>query len=62
MRYVQKVDIPRFFIKWTEDLVIWNDCKTSKEPLRKYILKHEQNNLCIYCESRITWFLLKNCG
>ena len=54
MRYVQKLDTPRFFIRWTKGLGIWNDCKISKEPLRRYILKHEQNNLCIYCESKIT--------
>jgi len=53
MRYIQKINIPRFFIKWTEGLVTWNECTVSKEPLRRYILKYEQNSLCIYCESKI---------
>lgn len=58
MHYVKKLDAPQSFINKTASLNHWDDyhncCKRQKRALRKYILKHEQNNLCIYCESKIS--------
>ncbi len=58
MRYVQKLDAPQSFISKTNSLSKWSDyhdcCSRQKRALRKYILKYEQNYLCIYCESKIS--------
>ena len=58
MRYIQKLDTPKSFIKKTKDLKVWKEyhqyCNRQKRALRKYILKYEQNFLCIYCESKIS--------
>lgn len=53
MRYVEKVDTPQFFIDDISGLSTWDEY-TNKKPLREYILKEEQNHLCIYCESTIS--------
>jgi uncharacterized protein (TIGR02646 family) len=54
MRYIHKVSSPDFFINETKGLSKWNDYTGSKKPLREYILKNEQNYLCIYCESKVS--------
>ena len=58
MRYVQKLDAPQSFISKTNSLSKWSDyhdcCNRQKRALRKYILKYEQNFLCIYCEGKIS--------
>jgi len=58
MRYVQKLDAPQSFIAKTNSLSRWSDyhncCNRQKRALRKYILKYEQNFLCIYCEGKIS--------
>jgi uncharacterized protein (TIGR02646 family) len=58
MRYIEKLEAPQSFINKTSGLNSWNDyhicCNRQKRALRKYILKYEQNNLCIYCESKIS--------
>jgi len=58
MKYVQKLDAPQSFIAKTNSLSKWSDyhdcCNKQKRALRKYILKYEQNFLCIYCEGKIT--------
>jgi uncharacterized protein (TIGR02646 family) len=58
MRYIQKKTTPRSFINKTSSLKIWKDyhecCFNQKQALKKYILHCEQNNLCVYCESKIT--------
>jgi uncharacterized protein (TIGR02646 family) len=54
MRYVKKVNTPQFFIEDTDPLDKWNDYSDEKIKLREYILKEEQNYLCIYCESKVT--------
>jgi len=58
MRYVQKLDAPQSFISKTKSLSKWSDyhncCNRQKRALRKYILKYEQNFLCIYCEGKIS--------
>jgi len=53
MRYVEKKDAPQFFLDSTSGLSTWDEY-TNKKPLREYILKEEQNHLCIYCESTIS--------
>lgn len=58
MRYIQKHSVPMSFARKTVGLTIWSDyhncCQGQKRALRKYILKYEQNYLCIYCESKIS--------
>ena len=58
MRYIEKLEVPPSFINKTSGLNSWDDyhtcCNRQKRALRKYILKYEQNNLCIYCESKIS--------
>jgi len=58
MRYIEKLEAPQSFINKTSGLNSWDDyhtcCNRQKRALRKYILKYEQNNLCIYCESKIS--------
>jgi uncharacterized protein (TIGR02646 family) len=58
MRYIQKKTTPKSFTKTTSSLYEWKEyqdcCFDQKQALKKYILHCEQNNLCIYCESRIT--------
>lgn len=59
MKYIQKLETPQFFIDDTKDFKMWKDynktvqSRAKKRKLNKYILKKEQNNLCIYCESKI---------
>jgi len=57
MRYIQKLDAPKSFLKKTNSLTNWSEyhncCKKQKRALKRYILKYEQNYLCIYCESKI---------
>ena len=53
MRYIQKLDAPQFFIDNTTGISKWEEYPVSKKPLKKYILKNEQNYLCAYCESKI---------
>ncbi len=53
MRYVRKTNIPQFFIDNTRGITLWEEYPVSKKPLKKHILKEEQNYLCIYCESKI---------
>jgi len=58
MRYIKKLDTPLSFTTKTSSLTNWDSyhrcCNKQKRALRRYILKYEQNNLCIYCESKIT--------
>ena len=53
MRYIQKLNIPDFFIEDTHSLTDWKNY-TEKKKLKKYILRNEQNYLCCYCESKVT--------
>jgi uncharacterized protein (TIGR02646 family) len=54
MRYIQKVDVPKFFIDDTEKLTKWDEYYANKKRvLKEYILDKEQNYLCIYCENKI---------
>ena len=66
MQNIIKVNTPNFFEKIIENknIVAWKDLdkmlfeKTDisiKEKLRKYILENEQNNRCVYCESKINY-------
>jgi len=65
MRYIEKVEPYQRFLEYVENNI---DKNLSKEELKKlfkkmpsnlktslkeYILKHEQNYLCIYCEEKI---------
>ena len=54
MRFIQKIDKPIFFVNDTNGFKNWDEYIVSKNSLRKYILKNEQNYLCIYCETKIT--------
>ena len=66
MRYIQKKDIPQFFIDDTEELRelikvvpqkekkdIWDKKYKRKRELKKYLLEIEQNWLCGYCEAKL---------
>ncbi|SHO80969.1 conserved hypothetical protein [hydrothermal vent metagenome] len=54
MRYIQKTETPDFFINDTKRLKKWDKyISKKKRVLKEYILKEEQNYLCIYCESKI---------
>ena len=63
MRYIQKLDIPDFFLEDTELLqskivnasnkkVFWKKYK-KRRKLKEYLLENEQNYLCCYCESKV---------
>ena len=63
MKYIQKTEIPQFFINDTIELreeikvsnkksKIWDDFK-EKRKLKEYILENEQNWLCGYCEAKL---------
>jgi len=63
MRYIQKLNIPNFFIEDVKSLqnqilndsnkkVFWKRYR-EKQKLKKHLLKNEQNYLCCYCESKI---------
>lgn len=54
MRYIKKVDAPQFFIDDTHGLTLWSAYSNPKKLLREFILKNEQNYLCVYCESKIS--------
>jgi len=58
MKYIKKLDTPQSFVRKTQSLTNWDSyhrcCNRQKRALRRYILKYEQNNLCVYCESKIT--------
>lgn len=55
MRYIQKCDVPQFFIDDTQGLSLWNELLAEKKrKLKKYILENEQNGLCCYCEGKVT--------
>jgi len=71
MKYIKKETIPTFFIEETKELkekikrvdknqkkLVWEDDYKNKIKLRKYILEHEQNNLCGYCEKIVD---INNC-
>ena len=59
MRFIKKLNTPQFFIDDTNGLVEWDDygktyeLREKKRKLNEYILKEEQNYLCIYCEDKI---------
>jgi len=53
MRYIKKTSTPQFFIDNTSGISRWEEYPVSKKPLKEYILKKEQNYLCVYCESRM---------
>lgn len=64
MKFIIKTDEPSFFTEDTKELrekiktapiksEIWDEYK-EKRKLKEYILKHEQNGLCCYCESKVT--------
>lgn len=52
MKYIKKTSIPEFFIEDTKRLVDWDDYR-KKRDLKQHILDEEQNQLCIYCESKV---------
>lgn len=53
MRYIKKTDTPQFFIEDTAGLTAWKDYYSDKKRrLKEHILNNEQNDLCIYCESK----------
>jgi len=68
MRYIQKKEIPDFFEQDTkllqekittlatkkEKKEVWNNDYKDKQKLKEYILEHEQNYLCCYCEAKVT--------
>ncbi len=55
MKYIQKKDVPQFFIDDTLNLTSWDDYHSSKKRrLKKFILQNEQFGLCCYCEKQIT--------
>ena len=68
MRYIQKKPIPNFFGQDTKVLQekittlstkkekkeVWNNDYKEKQKLKEYILEHEQNYLCCYCEAKVT--------
>jgi len=68
MRYIQKKEIPDFFGQDTKVLQekiatlttkkekkeVWNNDYKEKQKLKEYILEHEQNYLCCYCEAKVT--------
>ena len=55
MRFIQKVNIPQFFIDDTAELMQWDNYYANKKRnLKEHILKEEQNSLCIYCESKVS--------
>jgi uncharacterized protein (TIGR02646 family) len=60
MRYVEKLPTPDFFIEDTKGFTQWEDynqteeTKNQRRALRQHMLEHEQNCLCIYCESKIS--------
>jgi len=53
MRHIQKASTPQLFINNIHGISRWEDYPVSKKPLKEYILKNEQNYLCIYCESKV---------
>jgi len=66
VKYIQKKEIPQFFIDDTKDLVtkiketsqkekkdIWDNEYKTKRELKRYILEVEQNWLCGYCEAKL---------
>ena len=66
MRYIQKNEIPQFFIDDTEALKekikitpqknkkdMWDKEYKTKRKLKQYILEKEQNWLCGYCEAKL---------
>lgn len=53
MRYIQKTEVPIFFIDNIKNITKWEEYPTSKKPLKEHILKNEQNHLCVYCESKV---------
>jgi len=63
MRYIQKLNIPTFFLEDTQLLqsqivnasdkkVFWEKYK-KKKRLKEHLLENEQNYLCCYCESKV---------
>ncbi len=55
MKYIKKTQIPQFFIDTTSRLNNWSEYQgLDKRILKSYILENEQNNLCGYCESKVT--------
>jgi len=66
MKYIEKKEIPQFFIEDTKDLrekiiktpkkekkKLWDDEYKTKRDLKKYLLEKEQNWLCGYCEAKL---------
>jgi len=62
MRYIQKQEIPQFFVDEVEVLEKGSkhqkprelfDSLKCKSQLHKYMLEKEQNGLCAYCEAQI---------
>ena len=66
MRYIQKKEIPQFFIDDTKELReaikitpnnekkdIWDYHYKTKRELKRYLLEVEQNWLCGYCEAKL---------
>jgi len=66
LRYIQKNEIPQFFIDDTEALKekikiipqknkkdMWDKEYKTKRKLKQYILEKEQNWLCGYCEAKL---------
>lgn len=53
MRYIEKVQIPQFYIDDTRGLTLWSEYR-KKRAFKKYLLKEEQNYLCGYCEAKVT--------
>jgi len=56
MRYIKKTKTPQFFKDATADLSeesAWDDFK-EKQKLTIHILEHEQDELCVYCEGKVS--------
>ena len=55
MRYIEKTNVPQFFIDDTNSLTSWDKYfAIKKRILKTHILENEQNYLCGYCESKVT--------
>jgi len=68
MKYIEKSEIPQFFIDDTTPLKeslklaltskdkskVWDDDYLQKRVLKEYLLENEQNYLCGYCEAKVT--------
>ena len=52
MKYIEKKEVPTFFIEDTNGLIQWSEYG-KKRALKQYILEEEQSYLCGYCEAKV---------